>query len=198
MAYRINEIFYSLQGEGYHAGSAATFVRFSGCNLRCPFCDTRHEEGVMMETEEILARVRCNPSPLVVITGGEPSLHLDSALVDALHEAGKYIAVETNGTRLLPEGVDWVTLSPKAGMAEGGERIVIPRADEIKVVNVGQPLAPYFDMAQRDEATRMYLQPCYVDDAATYRSHVADTVEKVKRDPRWILSAQLHRYLHID
>ncbi|MDE7081372.1 MAG: 7-carboxy-7-deazaguanine synthase QueE [Muribaculaceae bacterium] len=196
--YLINEIFYSLQGEGYHAGEAATFVRFSGCNLRCPFCDTRHQEGVRMSVDGIMDAVRRNPSRLVVITGGEPSLHVDSALLAALHEAGKYVAIETNGTHPLPEGLDWVTLSPKSGMTEGGDRIVIGRADEIKVVNVGQPLDPYFDMPQRDADTLMYLQPCYVADAVRYRGNVADTVEKVKRDPRWRLSAQLHRYLCIE
>lgn len=193
----VNEIFYSLQGEGRHAGEAATFIRFSGCNLNCPFCDTSHEHGTTMTLEEIVGSAGRNPAPLVVLTGGEPSLRITPSLVDALHAAGKYVSVETNGTHSLPAAIDWVTLSPKAGMTPGGERIVIPRADEIKVVNVGQPLAPYFDMPQRKEETLMYLQPCYVDDSAAYRANVADTVAKVLADPRWRLSAQLHRYLSI-
>lgn len=196
--YLINEIFYSLQGEGYHAGQAATFVRFSGCNLQCPFCDTRHHEGVRMSVDEIMEAVGRNPSRLVVITGGEPSLHIDSALISTLHDAGKYVAIETNGTNPLPEGIDWVTLSPKSGMTEGGDRIVIGRADEIKVVNIGQPLDAYFSMPQRAADTIMYLQPCYEPDVARYRDNVADTVEKVKQDPRWCLSAQAHRYLCIE
>ena len=195
--FRINEIFYSLQGEGRHAGEAATFIRFSGCNLRCPFCDTTHQDGESMTLDAIVAEAACNPSRLVVLTGGEPSLWITPELVDALHEAGKFVAVETNGTHPLPENLDWVTLSPKTGMAEGGDKIVIPRADEIKVVNVGQPLDAYFSMPQRNEATLMYLQPCFVEDAATYRANVADTVGKILADPRWRLSAQLHRYLAI-
>lgn len=197
MKYKINEIFFSLQGEGRHAGEAATFVRFSGCNLRCPFCDTRHEEGSEMSMEEIVNEVAKNPAPLVVLTGGEPSLWLTSELIDALHNIDKFLSVETNGTYPLPPGIDWITLSPKSGMAKGGERIVIPRADEIKVVNVGQPLAPYFEMAQRDVSTLMYLQPCYVDNPVEYACNVSDTVAKVLADPRWRLSAQLHRYLSI-
>ncbi|MDE6010939.1 MAG: 7-carboxy-7-deazaguanine synthase QueE [Muribaculaceae bacterium] len=194
---KINEIFYSLQGEGRHAGEAATFVRFSGCNLRCPFCDTGHETGRPISCEEIVERVTENPARLVVLTGGEPSLFLTDELVASLHAAGKYIAVETNGTHPLPAGIDWITLSPKTGMTEGGERILLPRADEIKVVNVGQPLSPYFDMPQRAEATLMYLQPCFTVDAERYAANVADTVAKVLADPRWRLSAQLHRYLSI-
>ena len=197
MDFRINEIFYSLQGEGRHAGEAATFVRFSGCNLKCPFCDTRHEEGRMMSLEAIVAETRRNPSPLTVLTGGEPSLWINPELISALHEAGKYISVETNGTHPLPDGIDWITLSPKIGMSAGGERIVIPRADEIKVVNIGQPLDPYFNMPQRDDATLMYIQPCFTSDAAAYAANVADTVGKILADPRWRLSAQLHRYLQI-
>lgn len=197
MDFRINEIFYSLQGEGRHAGEAATFVRFSGCNLRCPFCDTRHEEGRMMSLEAIVAETRRNPSALTVLTGGEPSLWITPELISVLHEAGKYISVETNGTHPLPDGIDWITLSPKIGMTAGGERIVIPRADEIKVVNIGQPLDPYFTMPQRDDATLMYLQPCFTSDEAAYAANVADTVGKILADPRWRLSAQLHRYLGI-
>ena len=110
---KINEIFYSLQGEGFHTGTPAVFVRFSGCNLRCSFCDTRHEEGVMMTDEEIVEKVSSFPARIVILTGGEPSLWIDKALISRLREAGKQICIETNGTRPLPDGIDWVTCSPK-------------------------------------------------------------------------------------
>ena len=87
---KINEIFYSLQGEGYHTGTPAVFVRFSGCNLKCGFCDTRHEEGVMMTDEEIIAEVKKYPAVMVILTGGEPSLWIDDHLIGLLHQAGKY------------------------------------------------------------------------------------------------------------
>ena len=94
---KINEIFYSLQGEGYHTGTPAIFVRFSGCNLKCDFCDTQHEEGKMMTDDEIIAEVKKYPAVTVVLTGGEPSLWIDDELIDRLHEAGKYVTIETNG-----------------------------------------------------------------------------------------------------
>jgi organic radical activating enzyme len=105
---RINEIFYSLQGEGYHTGIPAVFVRFSGCNLRCPFCDTQHEEGTLMSDEDIVMEVAKYSTQVVILTGGEPGLWIDEKLVDALHHEGKYVCIETNGTCLLPENIDWV------------------------------------------------------------------------------------------
>ena len=102
--YRINEIFYSLQGEGYHSGMPAVFVRFSGCNLRCAFCDTQHQNGTMMSLQDIVNEVNKYPiAPLLVLTGGEPSLFIDEAFVAELKQkTGKKIAIETNGTRPLP------------------------------------------------------------------------------------------------
>ncbi|MBD5369924.1 MAG: radical SAM protein [Bacteroides sp.] len=194
---KINEIFYSLQGEGRHSGEAAVFVRFSGCNLKCPFCDTLHESGTEMTEEEIVAEASRYPTRLVVLTGGEPSLWIGASLVDRLHEAGKYIAVETNGTNPLPDGVDWITMSPKAGMAPGADVMRLQRADEIKVVDLGQDLERYFLLPQRGETTLMYLQPCFVDDAEEYARNVERTVGRVKADSRWRLSAQLHRFLQI-
>lgn len=197
MAKRVNEIFYSLQGEGFHAGTPAIFVRLSGCNLRCPFCDTDHASGAEMTDEEIVAEVSQYPAVLVVLTGGEPSLTIDEALIRRLHAAGKHIAIETNGTHPIPAGIDWITLSPKIGMAPGGENIVIPHADEIKVVNVGQDLSQYLSMPQRGKDTRLYLQPCFVADPDERRRILEDTIRKVKGNPEWSLSVQLHRFLEI-
>mgnify|MGYP001533414138 CR=1 FL=1 len=132
MMRKINEIFYSLQGEGYHTGTPAIFVRFSGCNLKCDFCDTQHEEGKMMTDDEIIAEVKKYPAVTVVLTGGEPSLWIDDELIDRLHQAGKYVTIETNGTRPLPAAIDWVTCSPKQGV-----KLAIDRMDEVKVVYEG-------------------------------------------------------------
>jgi organic radical activating enzyme len=135
---KINEIFYSLQGEGYHSGMPAAFIRFSGCNLHCPFCDTQHESGVEMTEEEIVTEVKRYPAQLVVVTGGEPALQLTESLVDALHGIGKTVAVETNGTLALPDNVDWITLSPKDTWL-GDEAVpVLGKADELKVVFDGE------------------------------------------------------------
>lgn len=191
---KINEIFYSLQGEGYHSGTAAVFVRLSGCNLRCPFCDTRHESCVEMSEEEVLAAVRQYPARLVVVTGGEPSLQLTASLVDALHEAGKYVAVETNGTRALPPNVDWVTLSPKDTWLGAEAAVVLTEADELKVVYDGEhEPADYRSLA----IDHRFLQPMDTGDAVRNARIEAATVEYIKQHPQWRLSLQIHKILNI-
>lgn len=179
---KVNEIFYSLQGEGYHTGTPAVFIRFSGCNLRCPFCDTQHEEGVWMSDGEILKEVEKHPATMVILTGGEPSLQIDSALISLLHRAGKYICIETNGTHPLPEGIDWVTCSPK----QQGAGLVLERMDELKVVYQGQAL----DVYERLQAAHRFLQPCSC-------ANTAETVECVMSHPQWRLSLQTHKLIDI-
>ena len=115
---RINDIFYSIQGEGHNTGRAAVFIRFAGCNLRCGFCDTEFDTYREMTDEEIIAEVsrykvsRCENS-LVVLTGGEPTLQADEAFVDLLHQHGFEVAMESNGTRPATQNLDWLTVSPK-------------------------------------------------------------------------------------
>ena len=191
---RVNEIFYSLQGEGFHSGTPAVFVRFSGCNLRCPFCDTQHDGGTDMSEEAIVAAVAQYPARLVVVTGGEPALQLTATLVDALHAAGKLVAVETNGTRPLPDGVDWVTLSPKDAWLGPQAAPVLSRADELKLLydGVHEPsLYPTVAVAHR------YLQPCDSGDPVRNADITARAIEYVKKDPRWKLSLQIHKILNI-
>lgn len=196
---RINEIFYSLQGEGHHVGMPSVFVRFSGCNKKCPFCDTRHEEGIMMSDDDIIRAVKLYTADWVVLTGGEPALFIDDNFVRLLKKAtGKKIAIETNGSLPLPESLDWVCVSPKTGMSDVDEYEIKARgADEIKVVDVNQDLESYFSLPCRKEKTIMYLQPCYVEDETEFRHNIMRTVRKVFADPRWTLSVQLHKYLNI-
>ena len=196
---KICEIFYSLQGEGHHTGYPSVFIRFSGCNLACPFCDTRHDEGVFMTDDAIIRAVKLYSADWIVITGGEPSLAIDAEFIHLLKRAtGKKIAIETNGTRPLPPGIDWVTVSPKQGLSGGADAsLAVAHADEIKVVDTGQDLEQYFSLPCRSEKTLMYLQPCYVDDAAEFAANRLRTVGRVLADPRWTLSVQLHRYLNI-
>ena len=192
--YRINEIFYSLQGEGYHSGTPAVFVRFSGCNLRCVFCDTQHQEGTMMSLQEIVNEVNKYPiAPLVVLTGGEPSLFIDEDFVAELKlKTGKTIAIETNGTRPLPSNLDWVTLSPKTAF-EGGdiEPCVLRSCDELKVVYLGQDLTQY----EAIEAQHRFLQPCFSDDESQRQTNMKACLKAVQEYPGWCLSLQIHRIL---
>ncbi len=194
--YKINEIFHSLQGEGFHSGTSAVFVRFSGCNLRCEFCDTQHQQGTMMSLQDIVNEVnKYSDAPLLVLTGGEPSLFIDEEFVAALKTAtGKLITIETNGTRELPQNIDWVTLSPKSAFAGGeAEPCVLTRCDELKVVYLGQDLSQY-DMI---EADYRFLQPCYSTDATLRQQQMQACVEAVLSHPQWRLSLQIHRYLGI-
>ena len=170
---KINEIFYSLQGEGFHTGTPAVFVRFSGCNLKCSFCDTRHEEGILMSDEEILRAISAFPSNVVILTGGEPSLWIDQAFIDLLHRAGKYICIETNGTKPLPKGIDWVTLQ-------------MTHIVEVKVVYTGQDLTEYTGL----EATWHFLQPCSC-------RNTKEVVEYILHHPQWRLSLQTHKLINI-
>lgn len=153
-----------------------------------------------MNDTDIIHAVNLYKADWVVLTGGEPSLHIDKDFIRLLHQAtGKKIAIETNGTNPLPEGIDWVTVSPKIGIEDmiGNPEIKVGIADEIKVVDVGQNLEPYFDLPCRGDNTLMYLQPCYVADKKTRESNTMRTVKRVLQDPRWTLSLQIHRYLGI-
>ena len=194
--YKVNEIFHSLQGEGYHTGTPSVFVRFSGCNLRCAFCDTQHQDGRMMTMQEIVDEVNKYPSaPLVVLTGGEPSLFVDEAFVTELKQkTGRRVSIETNGTRPLPTNLDWVTLSPKTAF-EGGdlEPCVVTHCDELKVVYLGQDLAQYDGI----EAKHRFLQPCFCEDEKQRQANMKLCVEAVMRYPNWRLSLQIHRILGI-
>ena len=101
---KINEIFYSLQGEGAHTGCPSVFIRFSGCNKRCSFCDTKHEEGQLMTDEDIITEVNKYPARWIILTGGEPTMWIDPDFVRRLKEAtGKSVAIETNGSLPVPE-----------------------------------------------------------------------------------------------
>ena len=177
---KINEIFYSLQGEGFHTGTPALFIRFSGCNLKCPFCDTPHETGTLMSDEEIMRRVAECPAQTVILTGGEPSLWISDECIDQLHNLGKYVCIETNGTRPIPTSIDWVTCSPK------GAPVVLERIDEVKVVFTGEDVEPYASLPARYH----YLQPCSCQNTQA-------VVDYILGHPSWRLSLQTHKYIQI-
>lgn len=192
----INEIFYSLQGEGFHSGTPTVFVRFSGCNLRCAFCDTQHQEGRMMSSQEIINEVNRYPqAPLLVLTGGEPSLFIDEDFVrDLKQQTGKCIAIETNGTQPLPQNLDWVTFSPKTGF-DGGDvaPTVLKECDELKVVYLGQDLQQYAGI----NANHRFLQPCFSEDEVQRQINMKSCLDAVLNNPGWRLSLQIHRILSI-
>lgn len=185
--YRINEIFYSLQGEGRWTGMPAVFIRFAGCNLRCPFCDTDFSTSVRMSLADMLREVKdlSQDCRRIVVTGGEPALQIDDAFVEAFHAGGYRIHVETNGTRPLPAGIDWVTLSPKDAWQDGAA-VVLAKADEVKIVYTGQSVEKWAAFP----AACHYLQPCSGQNTKEVVGYILD-------HPIWQLSLQTHKILDI-
>lgn len=176
----VNEIFYSIQGEGYFTGTPAVFIRFTGCNLKCPFCDTEHGQGSEMTNEEIVEYISRYPSKHVVLTGGEPSLQVDSPLCQALKERGCFLQMETNGTvdiKHLP--LDWITYSPKGFPT-------MMTANELKVVYTGQDMKMYDEV----NVTHYYLQPCSCQ-------NTDEVIFYIKNNPKWRLSLQTQKLLKI-
>ena len=185
--YRVNEIFYSLQGEGFHTGRPAVFIRMSGCNRSCSYCDTNHSTSVEMTAEEIVDCVLEYPARFVVVTGGEPLLQLDPDLIDSLKKAGMEIAIETNGSLPVPEGIDWVACSPK------DQPWLIDRIDELKIVFDGRDVEEI--AAAFPQANHLFLQPLYDSSAGT--ANTTETVDYIKTHPKWRLSLQTHRLIDI-
>jgi 7-carboxy-7-deazaguanine synthase len=208
--YTLKEIFYTLQGEGYHTGRPAVFARFSGCNLWsghekdradaiCKFCDTQFvgvgEDGGKFQTAAQFAdavasrwpRGVTGGKPFVVCTGGEPLLQLDAAAVDALHARGFDVAVETNGTQLAPPGIDWITVSPKAGAP-----LVLTRGSELKLVYPQEGAKP--ERFEQLDFTHFFLQP--LDGPERERNTAAASLYCMS-NPRWRLSIQTHKLLGI-
>jgi 7-carboxy-7-deazaguanine synthase len=209
MSYAVKEIFLTLQGEGAHAGRAAVFCRFVGCNLWsgreedrqhaiCRFCDTDFigtdgtQGGRYASAGELADTVAAqwrgeDANRYVVLTGGEPLLQLDSPLIDALHARGFAIAIETNGTIDSPAGVDWICVSPKAGA-----ELVLRRGHELKLVY------PQTGNAPEDFAglgfERFSLQPM---DGPDVTANTARAIDYCLRHPQWRLSMQTHKSLGI-
>lgn len=209
MSYTVKEIFYSLQGEGHHSGRPAVFCRFSGCNLwsgreedraraQCTFCDTDFvgvgpDGGKFADAQALARRIASHwpaqggGTPYVVCTGGEPTLQLDAALIDALHDRGFQIAIETNGSRPVPAGLDWVCVSPKAGVT-----LAVVAGDELKLVwpQDGIDPAELAGLAFR----HAFLQPM---DGPDRGGATQDCVRYCLTHPRWRLSLQTHKLLGI-
>ncbi len=210
--YSVKEMFYSLQGEGAHTGRTALFCRFTGCNLWsgreqdrskavCDFCDTDFvgtdggHGGKFTSAEQLAERLlelwQAPPeqgTPYVIFTGGEPALQLDEALVDSCHAHGFEVAIETNGTRPLPAGIDWVCVSPKAD-----SELVITQGDELKLVYPQPAALP--ERFEQLQFSHFFLQPM---DGPLREMFTRDTVQFCLRNPQWRLSLQTHKLLGIE
>ena len=192
MNYDLVEIFESLQGEGRNTGRPVVFVRFAGCNLACPWCDTDVRKKFSVSREELIAEVKSYKAKSVILTGGEPTLVKEMPeLISALKAEGYWIAVETNGTNA-PEwldAIDYVACSPKA---EYADRIRLSKADEVRVV-ASSPAAEAFCRHVREtiSATDYYVSPCERDGEIDF----ATAKDVLSRLEGWSLSVQLHKVL---
>ncbi len=191
------EEFYSIQGEGYHSGRAAYFIRLGGCDVRCRWCDAKESwneaKHPMVEINEIVARAAECGAQTAVITGGEPLMHDLSLLCHALHKSGIKVHIETSGSRPLSGELDWVCVSPKEHKPPIGEMLL--RADELKVV-IGSEV----DLERAEacakgckESCMLYLQPEWSVSAQI----MPTLVDYAKVNPQWQISIQTHKYMQI-
>ena len=209
MKYSVKEIYYTLQGEGYHTGRPAVFIRFSGCNLWtghekdrsgaiCNWCDTDFVgtnglNGGKFSAEEIkniinsLWKGNAQTEPYVVCTGGEPLLQMDESLIKAIHKAGFQIGLETNGTLIPPDGIDWICVSPKANVD-----LVLKNGNELKVVYPQCGMNPR--MHEKLKFDHFYIQPM---DGVDQKINIKRSEKFVLDHPKWKLSLQTHKILGI-
>ena len=208
--YKIKELYYTLQGEGAHTGRPAVFCRFTGCNLWsgreedrhkaiCQFCDTDFwgmdgENGGRYEAEILAKKVKAlwpenitGSQPYVVCTGGEPLLQLDEELIEAFHQQGFEVAVETNGTIEAPKGLDWICMSPKANT-----EILLTAGNELKLIYPQEGAEP--TLYEHLDFEHFYLQPM---DSREIIENTKLTLEYCLKHPRWRLSLQTHKWLEI-
>lgn len=191
------ELFYSLQGEGYHQGKAAFFIRLAGCDVGCIWCDVKDSwdasKHPVLSVEEIVAAAAAHPSRIAIVTGGEPLLHELDPLTTALRAAGFQTHIETSGSSPMSGSWDWVCLSPKKFKAPLAESI--KAADELKVVVFNKSDFDWANSFVNDVNTdcKKYLQPEWEkSDAMTPL-----VIEYIKQNPSWELSAQLHKYIQV-
>ncbi len=190
-SYPVNDIFSSIQGEGFWTGLPVTFIRFAHCNLSCSFCDTDYSVRERLTAEEILERVLLYSARTLIVTGGEPLIHPLENLLKIFKRTGFRIHVETNGTIEIPEGLfDWITVSPKT------HNPVVKKCNELKVlVNAGDVpdkrgiVADYYFISP--------LNPGLDEKGLIHDDNLKYCVDYVLKNPEWRLSVQLHKYLGI-
>jgi 7-carboxy-7-deazaguanine synthase len=189
---KINEIFYSLQGEGMRVGQPTVFVRLSGCDLTCGFCDTEFTSGKELTVEELLDIVKQYPAKWVTWTGGEPMLQLKADVVDAFRAAGYSQSIETNGGHTIPFDLDWVVVSPK--VAEHVIARNFPNGvDELRYAwHAGKVSVPNPSISARHK----YLSPI-CDGNGINTKNLKHCIELCKANPEWKLSVQQHKIWNI-
>lgn len=191
------EDFYTIQGEGFHTGKAAYFIRLGGCDVGCRWCDAKATWNPKLyppvRIEEIVGRALACSAHSIVITGGEPTLYPLAPLVKSLKDNGLKVFIETSGTNILDGELDWICLSPKAQQPPLQE--MLARADELKVI-----IESSSDFAWAERNAELVGSECYLylqPEWSRYEAVIGDIVEYVKAHPRWMVSTQTHKFMHI-
>ncbi|WP_101689810.1 7-carboxy-7-deazaguanine synthase QueE [Dysgonomonas massiliensis] len=192
MKLNVNEIFYSLQGEGGRSGEASIFIRLTKCNLACTFCDTDFAQGNDMTVEEILAEIDQYPCKWIIWTGGEPTIQLNDDILREFQKAGYKQAIETNGTRPVPSLINYITCSPK----QNYEKIkkLIPFVNEIRIPVAKGDEIP--DISVFPKANKYFLSPIF-DGSTIIKENVDYCVDMIKKNTDWQLSLQVHKLIDI-
>ncbi|MDR1723929.1 MAG: 7-carboxy-7-deazaguanine synthase QueE [Tannerella sp.] len=204
MRLSVREIFYSLQGEGGRMGEASIFIRLAGCNMNCPFCDTDFSGKVIMNQEEILTVIKNYPCRWIVWTGGEPCLQLNYFVTGFFKRRGYLQAIESNGTRKLPPGLDYTVISPKINIPSKTGKVMKlsqyaklnPEVDEIRLPISEKQIPP--DIALLPVSKKYFLSPIFTESDTETRHNIDWCTKYIQQNPQWQLSVQVHKLIGID
>lgn len=188
----VNEIFYSLQGEGGRSGSPSVFIRLTKCNLSCDFCDTDFHSGRKMSMDEILDQIKNIPCKWIIWTGGEPTIQLTDEILSFFKERGYKQAIETNGTNPVSAFIDYISCSPKSNYEFVKEKI--SSVNEIRIPVRKGDVLPVISILPK--ADKYFVSPIFDQDTLN-RENLEYCIELVKTNPVWTLSLQLHKLIHI-
>lgn len=194
MNLNVNEIFYSLQGEGGRQGEASVFIRLTNCNLNCDFCDTDFQNGVDMQAAQIIAHIRQFPCKWIIWTGGEPMLQLTEEIVVFFKKEGFLQAIESNGHYKLPDLLDYKVVSPKGNARYA--KAINAEVDEVRIPVRKQDSIPAIkDLPQ---AAFYFLSPVFSENPFETKDNIDYCVKTIKQNPRWRLSLQIHKLIGIE
>jgi len=194
MNLKVKEIFYSLQGEGGRQGAASIFIRLSGCNLKCDFCDTDFSGGEDMSLEQILLQINQFPCRWIIWTGGEPTLQLTDECFLFFKRIGFRQAIESNGYHRLSALLNYTVVSPKD--ATDYAKKINPKVDEVRLpVRENDRIPPIESLP---EATFYFLSPIFSDNTLETKANIDYCIQRVKQNPQWRLSLQMHKWAGIE
>ena len=193
MNLKVKEVFYSLQGEGGRQGAASIFIRLSGCNLKCDFCDTDFSGGEDMSCEQLLSQISQYPCKWIVWTGGEPTLQLTDNCLLFFKQAGFIQAIESNGHKPLSALLDYTVVSPKGTTDYSA---INARVNEIRLpVSKGYNIPPIESLPQADH---YFLSPIFTQNPTQTKANIAYCIQQIKQHPQWRLSLQMHKLIGIE